>query len=92
MVYNSKRIVAKKENETVPDQSMTREGHSDHADYDRKVWWPECGHMKVFFIRSIPWDSAEFHLKMMVYRDMRSNVWRTGFRICRNWEIGRAHV
>ena len=30
------------------------------------------------FIRSIPWDSAEFLLKMTDYRDMRSNVWRTG--------------
>jgi hypothetical protein len=44
------------------------------------------GLMKVFFIRSIPWDSAEFLLKMTEYRDMRSNVWRSGSPICRSWE------
>ena len=30
-------------------------------------------------------------MKMMEYRDMRSNVWRTGSPICRSWGVNAAY-
>lgn len=38
------------------------------------------------FYQIYPMGFCGVPLKMTEYRDMRSNVWRTGSPICRSWE------